>query len=315
MKILKHISDSPMQNRGNLLTEKSNNRSNKLDLLNTTDLVQLFSNEDLEPQKAVEAAIPQIIEAIESIFSKLKDGGRLFYLGAGTSGRLGVLDASECPPTFCTPPELVQGIIAGGYKALTTSSEGLEDQGVLAINDLEQRGFNSKDCLLGITAGGTTQYVLEGLSYANKIGALSISLSCVSTNEVSLPSNVDIRILTGPELLTGSTRLKAGTATKMVLNMISTIIMIKLGKVYGNKMIDLSVSNNKLLDRGLRILREVGNVDSTYGKELLRITNGSVKLALLMSLANLDLQQAQDLLDKNQQQLRKSLEKAEIELK
>ena len=249
------MQDSYNQNnldqRGELLTEKSNLRSHDLDILSTIDLVKIFSEEDKEPQKAVARSIPQITNAIESILIKLKEGGRLFYVGAGTSGRLGVLDAAECPPTFCTSPELIQGIIAGGQSALTKSSEGLEDSDNLAINDLKLSNITSVDCIVGISAGGTTRYVNSALSFANTLGSLTVSIACVPTEQVRMTSDIDIRLLTGPELLTGSTRLKAGTASKMALNMISTITMIRLGKVYKNKMIDLSITNEKLLDRYL----------------------------------------------------------------
>ncbi len=290
-----------------LLTETSNKRSQDLDNLNTSQLVELFSQEDLEPQKAVRKCLPQITNAIDNIILRLKSGGRLFYLGAGTSGRLGVLDASECPPTFCTPPDLVQGLIAGGDSALKSSSEELEDSEQLSIEDLKSSFFSNKDCLVGITAGGTTNYVKSALSYAKKLGALNISISCVPLEQVSLLSDIDIRILTGPELLTGSTRLKAGTATKMVLNMISTIVMIRLGKVFGNKMIDLSVSNTKLRDRALRILREEADISIEDSIKLLDLSNGSVKVALLMAITSVDLNEAKDLLKRNNQNLRAAI--------
>ncbi len=290
-----------------LLTETSNKKSKELDILNTSQLVELFSQEDLEPQKAVRKCLPEITNAIDNIILRLNSGGRLFYLGAGTSGRLGVLDASECPPTFCTPPDLVQGIIAGGDSALKSSSEELEDSEQLSIENLKSSFFSNKDCLVGITASGTTNYVKSALSYAKKLGALNISISCVPLEQVSLLSDIDIRILTGPELLTGSTRLKAGTATKMVLNMISTIVMIRLGKVFGNKMIDLSVSNTKLRDRALRIIREEADISIEDSIKLLDLSNGSVKVALLMALTSVDIDEAKDLLKRNNQNLRAAI--------
>jgi len=295
--------------RGELLTEKSNSKSQFLDKLSTSELVQVFSKEDIEPQKAVSEAISDIIKAINLIVPRLKEGGRLFYLGTGTSGRLGVLDAAECPPTFCSSPELIQGIIAGGDSALKKSSEALEDQESLSIEDLEAKDFCEKDVLIGITAGGTTPYVVTALSYAVKINALSIAISCVPINDVTLPCQVDIRLLTGPELLTGSTRLKAATATKMTLNMISTIVMIKLGKVYGNKMVDVSVTNSKLYDRAIRILQEIAKLELDEAQELLKQTNGSVKLSLLMALGSLGLEKANELLSENNYYLRPALEK------
>ncbi len=294
-------------NRGQLLTEKDNTRTQNLDLFSTDELVNIFSEEDILPQQAVYQAKPEIAKAIKSIYPKLQNGGRLFYLGAGTSGRLGVLDASECPPTFCTPPELVQGIIAGGDPALKKSSEGLEDLDYLALDDLKARSFSSKDCLIGITAGGTTPYVLSSLNYAREIGALSIAISNVPIEQANIICDINIRLLTGPELLTGSTRLKAGTATKMTLNMISTIVMVKLGKVYGNKMVDVAVTNKKLLDRAVRIIVAITDIDSYRAIELLNESNGSVKISILMALAKLDSKEAKKILDHSDQNLRKAL--------
>ncbi len=294
-------------NRGNLLTEQSNLASVDLDCLSTYELVRLFSSEDLIPQKAVSKAIPQIINAIDSITKRLSNSGKMYYLGAGTSGRLGVLDAAELPPTFCSSPELVQGIIAGGPNALLKSSEGLEDIGVLAIDELSKRGFTSKDVLLGITAGGTTPFVKHALEYARSCGGLTIAISCVPLEQAKLICDIDIRLLTGPELLTGSTRLKAGTATKMTLNIISTAIMIRLGKVYRNMMIDVNASNNKLVDRAIRIMNELTDIDRPEAISLLAKTNGSVKLALLMVLGELDLDSAKRLLIESNDNLRIAL--------
>jgi N-acetylmuramic acid 6-phosphate etherase len=244
---------------------------------------------------------------VDAVAERLRSGGRLYYLGAGTSGRLGVLDAAECPPTFCSDPEMVQGVLAGGAPALLRSSEGLEDLETAGRDDLDARGFCSKDCLVGIAAGGTTPYVKGGLAYAKAIGALAIAMACVPTEQAPLPCDIDIRLLTGPELLTGSTRLKAGTATKMALNILSTAVMVRLGKVYGNRMVDVSASNSKLVDRSLRILRDLASVDRKRGLQLLENTGGSVKLALLMAAADLDVKQAKDLLYQHDQQLRPAL--------
>ncbi|WP_320667727.1 N-acetylmuramic acid 6-phosphate etherase [Prochlorococcus sp. MIT 1307] len=296
-----------MEDRGELMTEMSNERSLNLDQLSTSELVRLFSEEDIQPQLAVAKAIPEIIKTIDLILPRMKNGGNLFYLGTGTSGRLGVLDASECPPTFCSPPDLIQGVIAGGSAALTTSSEGLEDLEYLSIEDLNSRNFSSNDCLIGITAGGTTAYVKSALSHAIRIGALSIAIASVPAEQARLECDVDIRLITGPELLSGSTRLKAATATKMTLNMISTILMVKLGKVYGNKMIDVAVKNSKLMDRALRILADLADINRKEGAELLEISNGSVKLSLLMALGNLDIDNAQNILKANNYSLREAL--------
>ena len=293
--------------RGHLLTEQPNPRSTALDLLDTAELVTLFVEEDRRPQQAVADASASISAAVDRIASRLKDGGRLFYLGAGTSGRLGVLDAAECPPTFCSDPEMVQGVLAGGAPALLRSSEGLEDLEAAGREDLDQRGFNTADCLVGIAAGGTTPYVRGGLSHARSIGALAIAMACVPSDQAPLPCDIDIRLLTGPELLTGSTRLKAGTATKMALNIISTAVMVRLGKVFGNRMVDVSASNSKLVDRSLRILRDLGGVERDDGLVLLDQAGGSVKLALLMASSGLTSSEAMELLQTHDGQLRQAL--------
>lgn len=293
--------------RGDLLTEKSNPLSVDLDRLETSELVSIFNEEDLVPQKAVAQARAEIARAIDLIADKLLNGGRLFYLGAGTSGRLAVLDAAECPPTFCTKPDLVQGVIAGGDQSLIKSSEGLEDNIYLAIDDLNSRNFNKNDCLIGITAGGTTPYVRSALSHSVNLGALSIAICCVPTSQVEIICDVDIRLLTGPEILTGSTRLKAGTATKMTLNIISTSVMVKLGKVYSNKMIDVAVTNKKLLDRALRILDDILHIDRNDALQLLRHSQGSVKHAILMGLGNVNYSTAEHNLQISKGNLRKSL--------
>jgi N-acetylmuramic acid 6-phosphate etherase len=298
----------PSDDRGHLLTEQSNPRSRRLDQLVTKDLVNLFVEEDRRPQEAVAGASEALAAAVDAISERLLAGGRLFYLGAGTSGRLGVLDAAECPPTFCSDPELVQGVLAGGPPALLRSSEGLEDLEQAGRDDLDRHGFRQGDCLVGIAAGGTTPYVRGGLSYACSIGALAIAMACVPKDQAPLPCDIDIRLLTGPELLTGSTRLKAGTATKMALNILSTTVMVRLGKVYGNRMVDVAASNSKLVDRSLRILRDLIGVEREEGLALLALSDGSVKLALLMKAANLSKDQARSVLERHDQQLRPSLE-------
>ena len=292
-----------------ILTEQINLSSIDLDIKSTIDIVNIFSEADKEPQKAVNKAIPEIVNAIDEITLRLKSNGRLFYLGTGTSGRLGVLDASECPPTFCSSSDMVQGIIAGGEASLTKSSESLEDRKELAVSTLKDKKFSCNDVLIGITASGKTPYVISALNYSKSINALTIAISSVPYNDSSFISDIDIRLITGPEILAGSTRLKAGTATKMVLNIISTTVMIKLGKVYGNRMIDLSVSNNKLLDRALGILLDIGSVNKEDGLQLLKMTNGSVKLSLLIALSNLHLNQAKELLEQSNGNLRIALSK------
>ena len=302
-----NIDDNSININYRILTEQVNLTSNELDTKSTNEIVKIFCEADKEPQKAVENAIPEIINAIDEITVRLKSNGRLFYIGTGTSGRLGVLDASECPPTFCTDPDLVQGIIAGGVPALTRSSESLEDVSEIAIADLKDRNFSDRDVLIGISASGRTPYVLAALNYSKSINALTISISSVPESDSSLFNDIDIRLITGPEILAGSTRLKAGTATKMVLNIISTSIMIKLGKVYGNRMIDLSVSNEKLIERAIGILFDIGSVNKETALQLLKKTNGSVKLSLLIALSGLDVIYAKQLLDDSKGNLRTAL--------
>ena len=301
--------------RGHLLTEQANPRSADLDTLSSEQLVELFISEDLKPQQAVAGASTAITQAVEEIAARLTKGGRLFYVGAGTSGRLGVLDAAECPPSFCSPPELVQGILAGGAPALLRSSEGLEDRREAGAEELSQRNLHAQDCVIGIAAGGTTPFVHGALDYALSVGALAVAMACVPAEQAPMPCHIDIRLLTGPELLTGSTRLKAGTATKMALNVISTAVMVRLGKVYGNRMVDVAATNSKLVDRSLRILRDLAGVPREAGMELLTAAGGSVKLALLMAAAQLSREAAQQLLDQHDAQLRTALQSAGASLK
>jgi len=293
--------------RGHLLTEQANPLSTALDTLSSVELVQLFCEEDRRPQEAVAGAASALAEAVEAIAGRLRQGGRLFYLGAGTSGRLGVLDAAECPPTFCSDPELVQGVLAGGAPALLRSSEGLEDLFDAGREDLEARGFGPADALVAIAAGGTTPYVHGALEHARAIGALAIAMACVPADQVPMPCDIDIRLITGPELLTGSTRLKAGTATKMALNILSTGVMVRLGKVYGNRMVDVAVTNAKLEDRALRILEDLAAVPRSEGRSLLEQSSGSVKLALLMASRELAVEEARQHLDHCGGQLRRAL--------
>jgi N-acetylmuramic acid 6-phosphate etherase len=298
---------NPSENRGHLTTEQSNPCSVDLDELSTDDLVKLFIDEDRKPQLALEAASDALSAAVDAVASRLSKGGRLFYIGAGTSGRLGVLDAAECPPTFCSPPELVQGVLAGGTPALLRSSEGLEDLETAGVDDLKEHQFGADDCLVGIAAGGTTPYVRGALEYAMELGALAIAMACVPADQAPMPCHLDIRLITGPELLTGSTRLKAGTATKMALNILSTGVMVKLGKVYGNLMVDVAASNSKLVDRSLRILTDLIGISREQGLPLLEEAKGSVKRALVMAAGSMDLPKAQTLLAHHNGNLRSAL--------
>jgi N-acetylmuramic acid 6-phosphate etherase len=295
------------QTRGHLLTELNNPNSQNLDQLSPLELVELFNQEDLYTIKAIEQAKVELAKAIEMITTALSHGGRLFYVGAGTSGRLGVLDAAECPPTFCTPPELVQAIIAGGESALVRSSEGLEDSATEGEQIVTVRGVNEKDVLVGIMAGGTTPYVHGALAQARALGAKTIAIACVPKEQVKIEADLDIRLLTGPEIVAGSTRLKAGTATKMALNILSTGVMVRLGKVHGNRMVDVSVTNSKLKDRALRILKDLTGIAHHEAEHLLESSGRKVKLSLLMFWTGLDAQQAQQLLDQNQGKIRSAL--------
>ena len=282
-----------VSSRGHLLTEQNNPNSLNLDQLSSLEIVELFNREDANTLQAINNAREQIAAAIDLTSVALKQGGRLFYVGAGTSGRLGVLDAAECPPTFCTPPSLVQGIIAGGERALVESSEGLEDRREDGARAIAERGVNHNDVVCGITAGGTTPYVHGALEAAQNQGAKTIFLACVSEKEVGVNVDVEIRLLVGAEVLAGSTRLKAGTATKMALNILSTGVMVKLGKVYGNRMIDVAVTNQKLRDRALRILQDLTPLSREEASILLEKSGNRVKVALLMQWKGLSATEAE----------------------
>jgi N-acetylmuramic acid 6-phosphate etherase len=296
-----------LQERGYLLTEQVNPNSLNLDQLNALELVELFNHEDEKAVAAVAGAKTQLAAAVERTAERLHQGGRLFYIGAGTSGRLGVLDAAECPPTFCTPPELVEGIIAGGAGALLRSSEGLEDLAEDGESAIAQRHITQLDVVVGITAGGTTPYVHGALKAARQRGALSVFIACVPAEQVDFDADIDIRLLTGPEILAGSTRLKAGTATKLALNILSTSVMVRLGKVYGNRMVDVAVTNQKLRDRALRILQDLTGLSREAASFLLE-RSGSVKLALLMQWTDLDKTAGEQLLSAHQGNLRAAVD-------
>ena len=294
--------------RGHLLTEQANPRSAQLDQLSAIELVDLFNQEDQRTLEAIAAAREPLATAIDAVTVALAQGGRLFYVGAGTSGRLGVLDASECPPTFCTPPELVQGIIAGGAGALVKSSEGLEDVAEDGAAAIAERDVQPQDVVVGITAGGTTPYVRGAIAAARQRGATTVFIACVPANQVPTEADIDIRLLVGPELLAGSTRLKAGTVTKMALNILSTGAMVRLGKVYGNRMVDVAVTNTKLRDRALRILCDLTDLDREAAADLLDRSHQQVKLALMMHLGGLDAEGAAQRLAQHGGHLRQALE-------
>jgi N-acetylmuramic acid 6-phosphate etherase len=296
-----------LEERGHLLTEQINPNSQNLDKLTSVELVDLFNQEDAQTLAAIAKARTQLAQAIDLTAESLRRGGRLFYVGAGTSGRLGVLDAAECPPTFCTPPELVQGIIAGGAAALVRSSENLEDQTEQGANEIAERKVNNLDVVVGITAGGTTPFVRGAIEAAKQRGATTIYMSCVPASQVEIEADIDIRLLVGAEILAGSTRLKAGTATKMALNILSTGVMVRLGKVYGNRMVDVAVTNQKLRDRALRILQDLTELDRQQASDLLEKSGKRVKLALLMHWSGLDAQECDRLLEHYQGNLRAAL--------
>jgi N-acetylmuramic acid 6-phosphate etherase len=294
-------------NRGHFLTEQRNPLSMNLDNLSALEVVQLMNQQDSEVVRAVQDAQESIAQGILLIAEALAQGGRLFYVGAGTSGRLGVLDASECPPTFRTDPTMVQGLIAGGPEALVRSIEGAEDSPKAGAADLTERGIGPRDVVVGIAAGGTTPYIHGALAEARAQGAKTIFFCCVSKEQVPDDYDLSIRILVGPEVLTGSTRLKAGTATKMVLNMLSTGAMVRLGKVYQNLMVDVSVTNRKLEARALRMLGELAKISPAEAQDLLKNADNKVKLALVMHHRQLDKEQAEALLAEHQGHLSKIL--------
>jgi len=298
---------SNLEERGHLLTEQANPQSQNLDQLSSLALVDLFNQEDHQTITAIAKAREDLAQGIEVISQALGRGGRLFYIGAGTSGRLGVLDAVECPPTFCTPPDLVQGILAGGASALLRSSEGLEDIAEDGAQAIADHRITQLDVVVGITAGGTTPYVHGALDAAQGRGAKTIFIACVPEIQVPRRADVNIRLITGPEILAGSTRLKAGTVTKMALNILSTGAMVRLGKVYGNRMVDVAVTNRKLEDRALRILRDLTDLDRDAAAELLAASGQRVKLALLMHWSGLTADQAQAQLDRHRGDLRQAL--------
>lgn len=264
-----------------LITEKPNPHTLHLDELSTIEIIRIMNDEDKKVALAVENELPKIAQAIEIIVKQLNLNGRVVYFGAGTSGRLGVLDASECAPTFSTTDEFM-ALIAGGERAVKNAVEGAEDSETLIIEELKAIKFKSKDVAVGIAASGRTPYVISGLNYAKSIGAYTISISCNPDSVLSQVSDVGIDVEVGPEVLTGSTRLKAGTATKMVLNMLSTASMVQMGKVYGNLMVDLNPSNIKLIDRAKRIIMQATGVNEKTAHQALYDANLKVKVAIVM---------------------------------
>jgi len=282
-----------------LTTESRNENTMDIDTVSTLEMVKMINNEDKKVAEAVEKELPKIALAIDSIAQRMNKGGRLIYIGAGTSGRLGILDASECPPTFGTPEDLVLGIIAGGKEAIFRAIEGSEDSKELAESDLKSKGLTENDTVVGLAASGRTPYVIGGLEYANEIGALTVSVTCNANSSVSKVAKISIAPVVGAEVVTGSTRLKSGTAQKLVLNMLSTGAMIKLGKVYGNLMVDVKSTNEKLTQRAKLIVCTATGIAIEEATEILGKTDFDVKLAIFMILSKLNKEEAKIRLDRN----------------
>lgn len=280
-----------------LLTEGRNPATMDIDQLSTLDIVKRINDEDHKVAIAVHQVLPQIARAVEWTADCLRTGGRLFYMGAGTSGRLGILDASECPPTYGSPPEMVQGLIAGGETAVFRAVEGAEDSPALGVEDLRKKELTARDIVVGIAASGRTPYVIGGLRYARSIGCKTIAVSCTPQPETGQAADLSIEILAGPEVVTGSTRMKAGTAQKMVLNMLTTATMIRLGKIYSNLMVDVQATNSKLKERAKRIVCTATGVSKEQAEQTLAQAKGSAKIAITMLLAGVPAGQASELLD------------------
>lgn len=274
------------------LTETILQKSRNLDCLPTDEVLTIMNEEDQKVPQAVKFIIPKIAKVVNEITERLKKGGRLFYIGSGTSGRLGILDSAECPPTFGVSHEIVQGIIAGGNTAIIKAVEGAEDNLELAIADLKDKNFTEKDCLIGLTASGRTPYVISALKYAKSLGAFTSCITCNPGSAVTKECEIALVAEVGPEVLTGSTRLKAGTAQKLILNMISTTVMIKLGKTLGNLMVDLMPTNLKLKDRSKRILMEISGISEKKAEQLILDADGCLKTAIIMEKFNINNEKA-----------------------
>ncbi len=276
-----------------LLTEQLNPASASIDTLPTERALRIINAEDQKVAAAVECEIPAIARAVDAIVATLEKGGRVFYLGAGTSGRLGVLDASEIPPTFSAPPEMVQGIMAGGETALSRATETTEDDPSIGARDLIQRGFTARDVLVGIAASGRTPYVLGAVAEARRLGAVTVGICCTPGAELSRAVDFAIAPLVGPEIVAGSTRMKAGTAQKLVLNMLSTVTFIRLGYVYGNLMVNVQPKNEKLVDRARRIVAQAADVPPKRARELLAASGMSVRTAIVMGKSGVSREEAE----------------------
>ena len=296
-----------LQTLSTLITEQRNPNSMHVDSLSALEIVQLMNDEDKQVPLAIEKCLPQIAQAVECIVAAFQQDGRLVYIGAGTSGRLGVLDASECPPTFGVSPEMVKGIIAGGERALRHPIEGAEDSKAQAVIDLQAIQFSSKDVLVGIAASGRTPYVLGALEYAKRLGSVTVSIASNPNSAMANIVDIAIDTVVGPEVLTGSSRLKSGTAQKLVLNMLTTASMILMGKCYQNLMVDVQASNEKLKARAIRIVMQATDCDKALAEETLKLADQNAKLAIMMILSGLDRAQAEALLEKHQGKLQLAL--------
>ena len=301
------MAENLLQILSTLITEQRNPNSMHVDSLSALEIVQLMNKEDKQVPLAIEKCLPQIAQAVECIVTAFQQGGRLVYIGAGTSGRLGVLDASECPPTFGVSPEMVKGIIAGGERALRHPIEGAEDSKAQAVVDLQTIQFSSKDVLVGIAASGRTPYVIGALEYAKSLGSVTVSIASNPNSAMANIVDIAIDTVVGPEVLTGSSRLKSGTAQKLVLNMLTTASMILMGKCYQNLMVDVQASNEKLKARAIRIVMQATDCDKALAEETLKQADQNAKLAIMMILSGLDRAQAEALLEKHQGKLQLAL--------
>lgn len=292
----------------NLITESRNIESENIDTLSTLNMLKVINNEDKKVPLAVEKALPEIAQLVDKVAIAFSQGGRLIYCGAGTSGRLGILDASECPPTYGTPHEMVISLIAGGHKAILQAVENAEDNFELGEQDLRQLHFNDKDVLVGIAASGRTPYVVGALKYAKSLGATTGAISCNPESPIAQIADIAITPIVGAEVVTGSSRMKAGTAQKLILNMITTAAMIKIGKVFGNLMVDVEATNAKLVERQVRIVMQATECERAIAEQALSQCQRHCKTAILMILANVDAQQATQMLNQNKGFIRKALE-------
>lgn len=301
------MAENLLQTLSTLITEQRNPNSIHVDSLSALKIVRLMNEEDKQVPLAIEKCLPQIAQAVECIVAAFQQGGRLVYIGAGTSGRLGVLDASECPPTFGVSPEMVKGIIAGGERALRHPIEGAEDSKAQAGVDLQTIQLSSKDVLVGIAASGRTPYVIGALEYAKSLGSVTVSIASNPNSAMANIVDIAIDTVVGPEVLTGSSRLKSGTAQKLVLNMLTTASMILMGKCYQNLMVDVQASNEKLKARAIRIVIQATDCDKALAEETLKQADQNAKLAIMMILSGLDRAQAEALLEKHHGKLQLAL--------